>query len=358
MPKKQHVGTAQRIPSIKQLPSGSWHCSVMVSGKRLSITEEDYDECLSRVMGIISKRIIGCQTSEKRVRSISLKQALDEYIDARNAVLSPSTVRGYKKIRDLRFQSVIDSTLADIRNWQSVINTEAKLCSAKTLKNAWGLVKSVLKENEMPLPNVRLPQVIESDHEFLQPDQIKTFLNLIEGEKYEMVYLLGLHGLRSSEILGLDVSKNMTDDVIRIRSTKVQTETQKGAVRYVMKKETKTASSRRDVPVLIPRLKQLRKELITKDALEGAIPDHPEAARKRLNRICRNNDLPEVGLHGLRHSFASLCYHLGLSEMETMELGGWHDIFVMRKIYTHLAEKDRLGAQNKLKKFFVKSDKK
>ena len=341
-----------KIPKIEQLPSGSWHCSVMVNGNRLSITDDDYNTCLSKAMDVVAKRLIGSQPAKKRARSLSLRQAVDSYIDSRNAILSPSTIRGYKKIRDLRFQAVMDTTISEIQNWQNVINLEAKTCSPKTLKNAWGLIKSVLKENEIVAPNVRLPQVSTPGHEFLQPDQIKGFLSIIKGEKYELVYLLGLHGLRSSEILGLDAEKNLTDDVIRVRGAKVQTETEKGAVKYVQKKENKTASSRRDVPVMIPRLKQLRKELMKSGGLQTAIPDHPEAARKRLNRICKNNGLPEVGLHGLRHSFASLCYHLGLSEMETMQLGGWTDIFVMRKIYTHLAEKDRKEGHEKLKTFF------
>ena len=262
-------------------------------------------------------------------------------------------MRGYKKIRDLRFQSVMDFKLAEIQNWQAVVNNEAKLCSAKTVKNSWGLVKSVLKENEMPIPNVRLPQMIEAEHEFLQPDQIKDFLEIINGEKYELVYLLAVHGLRSSEILGLDVGKNLTENEIRVRGAKVQTETESGAVQYVQKDENKTIKSRRNVPVLIPRLEEMIKSE-TSEELQKKIPDHPEAARKRLNRILKNNGLPEVGLHGLRHSFASLCYHLGLSEMQTMELGGWNDIFVMRKIYTHLAEKDRNDAKEKLKDFFAK----
>lgn len=342
-----------RIPTIKQLPSGSFHCQVMVEGKRLSITEDTYDECLAKAMEVVSKRLIGAQPVEKRARTLSLRQAIDFYIESRSAVLSPSTVRGYKKIRDLRFQSVIDTRLSSIQNWQKVINTEATLCSAKTVKNAWGLIKSVLKDNELPIPNVHLPQIIEPDHEFLQPDQIKDFIETINGEKYEMVYLLALHGLRSSEILGLDIEKNMTGEVIRIRGAKVQTETEKGAVKYVQKKENKNTKSRRDVPVLIPRLKELRKELIEKDALASAIPEHPEAARKRLHTICRNNNLPIVGLHELRHSFASLCYHLGLSEMETMELGGWSNPGTMRKIYTHLAEKDRMEARKKLTDFFA-----
>ena len=59
-----------------------------------------------------------------------------------------------------------------------------------------------------------------------------------------------------------------------------------------------------------------------------------------------------MGVHGLRHSFASLAFHLGLTEQETMELGGWSDYNTMRKIYTHLAAADRLKSQNKMAAFF------
>ena len=72
----------------------------------------------------------------------------------------------------------------------------------------------------------------------------------------------------------------------------------------------------------------------------------------QINRLCKANGLPEVGVHGLRHSFASLAFHLGLTEQETMELGGWSDYTTMRKIYTHLAAVDRLRSQNKISEFF------
>lgn len=345
-----------RIPKITKLPSGAWHTNVMVDGKRISVTDKDYGKCMAAAMDLVSNRLKGAQPSVKRSKTVSLRDALNMYINSRDAVLSPSTIRGYKKIRDLRFQSVMDSRLCDINDWQYVVNEEAKLCSAKTLKNAWGLIKSVLKKNGIADPDVTIPQVVDNEHPFLQPDQIPELLELIKGEKYELVYLLGLHGLRSSEILGLDVEKNLTKDVIRIRGSKVQTETAKGAVKYVSKKETKTEKSRRDVPVMIPRIKELVKEMKKSGTIDSAIPDHPEAARKRLNRICKNNGLPEIGLHGLRHTFASLCYHLGLSEMETMRLGGWSDPMVMRKIYTHLAEKDKQNAEMKLKRFFEDGD--
>lgn len=62
---------------------------------------------------------------------------------------------------------------------------------------------------------------------------------------------------------------------------------------------------------------------------------------KGINSICEKYHLPLVGVHGLRHSFASLAYHLGMPEKIAMEIGGWSDDQTMRKIYTHISELDR-----------------
>lgn len=340
-----------KLPTIKRLESGSYHCQVMVNGKRLSVTEKTRNECLSKAMELISGRLIGLTPHDRKPETLTLRNAMDLYINARSNVLSPSTIRGYKKIRDLRFQSVIDRTVSDISNWQDIINAESQSVSAKTIKNSWGLVKSAIESIGGTVPKVTLPQIIRQEHEFLQPDQITMLLEAIKGEKHELVFLLGLHGLRSSEILGIDAKQNLTENTIRIRGSKVQTETQRGAVKYVYKPTTKNESSRRDVPVMIPRLKDIIKCNSSED-LQKMIPDHPEASRIRLNRICKDNGLPVVGLHGLRHSFASLCYHLGISEAQTMRFGGWNDPAVMRRIYTHLADIDEKKSEAKLKQFF------
>lgn len=42
-----------------------------------------------------------------------------------------------------------------------------------------------------------------------------------------------------------------------------------------------------------------------------------------------------------------------MTEQEVMDIGGWSDPQTMRKIYKHLAEKDRLKAQNKMAKFYA-----
>jgi integrase len=83
------------------------------------------------------------------------------------------------------------------------------------------------------------------------------------------------------------------------------------------------------------------------------VPYGGTCLHKRINRICEANNLPKVGVHGLRHSFASLAYHLQIPEKIAMEIGGWSDDGTMRKIYTHLAQKDIANRAKDFSNFFI-----
>ncbi|MGM9550390.1 MAG: tyrosine-type recombinase/integrase [Faecousia sp.] len=65
-----------------------------------------------------------------------------------------------------------------------------------------------------------------------------------------------------------------------------------------------------------------------------------------------------MGNHGLRHSFASLAYHLGIPEKIAMEIGGWEDSKVMHDIYTHLAKKDIAKRSQEFSDFFLPEEEK
>ena len=82
---------------------------------------------------------------------------------------------------------------------------------------------------------------------------------------------------------------------------------------------------------------------------------NPNLIWRRINTVCRERDLPEIGVHGLRHSFASLAYHLSVPEKIAMQIGGWADYGTMRKIYTHLAQKDIVKYEAEITKFFNKN---
>ena len=117
----------------------------------------------------------------------------------------------------------------------------------------------------------------------------------------------------------------------------------------VLRTENKNTSSRRDVPIFIPELK----ELLSKRC--GGRPCNVPygTVDKRINALCSELGFPRVGLHGLRHSFASLAYSRGLNEMTAMRIGGWSDPSTMRRIYTHLSSRDLKDGVKSLSDFFA-----
>lgn len=104
------------------------------------------------------------------------------------------------------------------------------------------------------------------------------------------------------------------------------------------------------IPVIPPLLEALKAADKTS---EYVVPYNGSWLYQRINEICNANGLPLVGVHGLRHSFASLAYHLQIPEKIAMEIGGWSDDGTMRKIYTHLAQKDIADRAQDFRNFFA-----
>ena len=120
--------------------------------------------------------------------------------------------------------------------------------------------------------------------------------------------------------------------------------------RYVKKKQCKNRTSARPVPILIPALT----ETIERDRKKQGrvLPCTQNNLRLACHRICNANGITDVGIHGLRHSFASLCYHLRVPEEIAAQIGGWADTGTMKKIYTHIAQCDITRYQNALADFY------
>ena len=347
-----------KVPKPRKLQSGSWHIQLRINKKSYPITEPTKKLCIQRAQLRKTELLAGKDTRSMDRSVRSLDRLLEVYIAAKKPVLSPSTVRGYEAIRRTRFQAYLDRDPEKI-NWQRMVSDESRLCGAKTLKNAWALVAASVAFNTGVKPAVTLPQVIVEEHPYLEAEQIPLFLDAIRDTAWELPALLGLHGLRRSEMFALtwsDVSVGADAHIgpigtIRVRGALVHDET--GAL--VTKRTTKNKTSRRTVPIMIPRLQQLLLS-VGADAHIGpnspVLTCHPNSLYKAVNSICAKNDLPLVGIHGLRHSFASLAHSLGVPEAECMALGGWQDPQTMRKIYTHLDNAARLKASNAIASFY------
>jgi len=359
-----------KTPTAKELPSGKWRVQTTVYGRRISVTRDTKTEAENDAMILKFRQSDVPGIRKKIAKNLTLYKAIDLYLADTTEGLSPSTVKSYRSMQKYRFKSVMDKPLASDINWQYVISEEKKChiikvykgkeivtnktVSAKTIKNAWGLVEKIMKHFKLPVPDVTLSKVINIEHEFLDPDDIKVFLKLIEGHRYELPYLLCLHGLRRSEMIVIKksdifIKKSDGKYYIRVYGAAVYDEHNK----LVEKKENKTVDSRREVPVFIPRLL----------TLVDAAPDgklytkSPNNLTRPLNTVLRKNNLPEVGLHGLRHTFVSLAYHLQIPTLVTKKWGGYSkNSTVVETIYTHLSRKDEEESLQKVEAFYTDSE--
>lgn len=321
-----------KIPKARQLPSGKWFCRVRIDDQDIAITRDTEKEAVAEAMAVKA----GIKDAAKRPRKKTLTQAIDEYIAARENILSPSTIRGYRIIQNNRFQNMMKRDIFTVTQtqWQHAVNLEAKRLSAKTLSNSWLFIASVIAESTGVRIAVKLPQIVRNERPWLTPDQVTQFVQAIKGKNVEIPALLALSSLRCSEILDLKWENiDMNRHTITVSGAAVEDENGN----LIHKLENKNATSRRIVPMIPPLYDALSN--IPQEG-EYVVTMKSRIMYNYINRICVKNDLPKVGLHGLRHSFASLAYHLNMPEKVAMQIGGWANDQTMRKIYTHLSQAD------------------
>ncbi len=337
------------VPEPKRLPSGSWFIQLRLGGESVPVTADTKQACRSAAEQIKSDHRAGKRLAKKKDLP-TLEEAMSNYIENKRNILSPSTIRGYTGIKDNRYKDVIKQKIDSI-DYQAMVNKDASDHKAKTVKNGWRFVCSVLREAGATPPTVALPQIVQEEHPYLEPEQIKPFIEEIKGEPCQIAALLGLHSLRRSEIVALTWDNvDLNNSTINVHGSAVYNEKNK----LIQKPTNKNTSSRRTIPIMIPALSEAL-NAVPKDERTGRVVTvTPNAILKQVNRACRKHGFPEIGVHGLRHSFASLAFSsdVGLSEREVMEIGGWSDPQTVHKIYEHLARKNRLKAANKMAVFF------
>lgn len=337
-----------KLPKIEKR-GDAYRAQIQIDGKRYSVTAATPKEVEREVAALKLK----LKKAPAKASELTLTKAIDAYIEARKNVLSPSTIRGYRTIQDNRLQTLMPKPVKSLTPevCQKAVNAEAKLCSSKTLHNAWGFIGSVIADATGGRPNVTVGQVVSEEQQFLDKDQIKVFIEAVKGDKVEIPALLALSSLRTSEIMALSWDKiDLKNRLITVSGAAVPGEDH----RRVIKKENKNKTSRRLVPIIDPLFDALN---AVEDKRGMITTISYSAMRNHVHNVCKANGLPVVGLHGLRHSFASLAYSLGMPEKVTMEIGGWSNDQTMRKIYTHIAQRDKDHYTSAFTSFFENAPK-
>ena len=323
------------IPKPKLLADSTYSAQMMVNGERFTVKADTLEEYEVKARAIKMELL----DKVKKPRFCSLSSVIDSYIDNNRNVLSPSTIRGYRYIRRGRFKNYMNLAYTDI-DYQAMVNEEAVCCSAKTLLNAYSLVKSSLKAYGFTAPDVNLPTVVVPDLLFLDYQQIPIYLEAARDKAGELASILALHSLRMSELLAVTVD-DVDDNYITVNKAIVRDDNNK----YVQK-ITKTIQSTRHIPIMIPRLKEI---LPNSGRL---VTNTPVAIERQIKRVCESSSLPYVGCHGLRRSFASLAFHLKWDERSIMSVGGWSNMQTVHKVYIKLAQQDLKANTSSMADFY------
>lgn len=198
----------------------------------------------------------------------------------------------------------------------------------------------------------RPPRKASHEMRTLSPAEVRRFLAVVQGDRFEALYILALStGMREGELLGL-----RWQDVDLARAVlQVRMNVQETLGRYILA-ETKTAHSRRSIGLIGPAVAALRRhwerqqvERASMGGLYDATLDLvfpngygrlmiPHNITKRsFKRHLEAAGLPRsVRFHDLRHTAATLLLSSGVNVKVVSEMLGHADVGITLRVYAHV----------------------
>lgn len=322
------------MAKAKKLPSGNWRVQVFVGkedGKRKykSFTAESKWEAEYQASQYARNR-----KEEKNVLNITVGETVTRYIDSKDGVISPATIRGYRTIQKNGLESLRDIKLKDLTNEaiQKQIQSSLRTHSAKSVLNEHGLLTASLA---MFYPefrvNVSLPKKKRRSQTVPADTQINELLRLAKGKDIELPIMLAAMGsLREGEIAPLRV-EDILDGGIKVSKDMVRNQDQQ----WVVKETPKTDAGNRVAPLpskVIQKLKEYTKGKAAGDRIFDMTPEGIYDRYKKLRIKC---GMERCRFHDLRHYYASVAHLIGVPDQYIMRNGGWKDKGTLQQIYQH-----------------------
>ncbi|WP_455438063.1 tyrosine-type recombinase/integrase [Hungatella hathewayi] len=368
------------MAKAKKLPSGSWRCQVYShsipmtdkdgnpvfdsNGKRKekriyeSFTSDDPTPAGKREAELAAAQFAVKKERLKHTYNYTVTEAIDKYIKSSDAVLSPTTIQGYRSIQKNSFQDIMNMPLKKLTTelLKEAVNREARRpsnkrkknsqpISPKTVSNSYGLLTAVINQYYPSLDcTVRLPEKEIAIKDLIPPEVI---MDVVKGTPIELPVLLAMWlSFSMSEVRGLTKSKSIHDGYITIEEVIVDI-----GGKPIRKKQAKTKTrirKHRIPPYILDLINQLPEdtdELVTMSS---------QAIYSRFRRLLKKNGLPHMTFHDLRHVNASVMALLRIPDKYAMERGGWKTDVVMKKVYMHTFSPEREDVDNMIDAYFEK----
>ena len=319
---------------LEKLPSGSYRIRKMINGKSIQIVF-DHKPTQAEMLKALSK-----QADVVPVKG-SFSACANSYIELKQNVLSPTTIRNYQSMLRLLPDDFKKMKLSAItqNDVQAFVNSFAKDHAPKTVYNFHGFISAVLGQfrPDMVL-HTSMPQKVQNEGYIPTEMDIKTLLDASkEDPVYHVPFQLAVMGLRRSEICALtlddiDVENNL------LTVDKAMVVDDNSPTGWTIK-TTKTPSGCRQIFIPDSLVNEIKEKGFIYDGYPGQI-------LKAIHRYQDKLGLSRFRLHDARHFFASYAHSQGVSDADIIATGGWKTDYTMKKIYRH--EMNQKKAQKKI----------
>ena len=313
------------------------------------------------------------------VGAMTVGAYLEQWLAGAGPSLKPSTAKSYSEIVEWYVRPQVGQVkLADL-NALHIRNLYAELLdhgamrkegglSASTVRAVHRVLRKALNDAVLwgllarsPLLGVKPPRQERPEVRWWTPEQARTFLAAVEGDRLYALWVLVLStGMRRGELAGLrwcDV--DLETGVLSVVRTRV-------SVAYtVSESDPKTRSSRRTVTVdarVVAVLRAHRRRQLEERLAWGAAwtdtgyvftredgwPIHPERISVLFARLVEAAGVPKIRLHDLRHTSATLALASGIHPKVVGERLGHSSISVTLDLYSHVIPGLQAEAAEKL----------
>lgn len=315
----------KKLPTPQKLPSGMWRCQIMVDGNRVSVVDENPGVAQAKAVALKN----GLIEEKKSGPNMTVGEAIDRYIESKDAVLSPSTLRSYRSIRKNSLGTLEEMQLLELtqESIQRHINAISRQSSPKYVRNVHGLLSAAIAAYRPDfILHTTLPQKEKKEIKIPTIEEVKFLADKSSGTAFELPFLLATWmGLRTSEIRGLTWDC-IEKDMLHIKQALVEGDN--GPVL----KTTKSFSGNRKIRIP-PYIMSLIESQPRKN--EYVIHYTRNALYNHLKRMCARYNLPHYRFHDLRHVQASVMLALGVPDKYAMERMGHASTNMLKTVYQH-----------------------
>ena len=237
--------------------------------------------------------------------------------------------------------------------WNKKSDRTGKYYSFNRLSNIRGTLSAFLNWCELRygVPNnlrkIKKPKrrVQKTAMQFWTREEFDKFISVVDDPTYRAIFnMLYFTGRRKGEVIALNIDDVKHDSIIFDKTYTRKTTDGSGY------KITSTKNEKRNKTIICEPLKKVLTlyEPQSPFFFGGKKPIHENTISHAFERYIAKADVKRIRIHDLRHSFVSMCIHLGASVYVVADLIG-DTVEQILKTYGHLYEEDKRLIINSIK---------